>query len=91
LIGKQIGKYEIQELLGKGGMGKVYKASHPTLERDVAIKLIHLDYATDPSMVGRFRREAKVVAALRHPGIIQVYDFDIDEDMLYMVMEYVPG
>jgi serine/threonine protein kinase len=72
-------------------MGKVYKASHPTLERDVAIKLIRLDTATDPGVVDRFRREAKVVATLRHPGIIQVYDFDIDEDMLYMVMEYVPG
>ena len=91
MIGKKIGKYEIQELLGKGGMGKVYKASHPTLERDVAIKLIRLDAITDPGIVDRFRHEAKVVAALRHPGIIQVYDFDIDEDMLYMVMEYVPG
>ena len=91
LIGKQIGKYEIQDLLGKGGMGKIYKASHPTLERAVAIKLIHLDQADDPTVVERFRREAKVVAALRHPGIIQVYDFDIEADLLYMVMEFVPG
>ena len=91
MIGQQIGKYVIQELLGKGGMGKIYKASHPTLERDVAIKQIHLDHAGDPTVVDRFRREAKVVAALRHPGIIQVYDFDIEEDLLYMVMEYVPG
>ncbi|MFC1976143.1 AAA-like domain-containing protein [Chloroflexota bacterium] len=91
MIGKWIGKYKIQALLGKGGMGEVYKASHPTLERDVAIKLIHLDHASRPTVADRFRREAKVVAALRHPGIIQVYDFDIDADMLYMVMEYVPG
>jgi hypothetical protein len=91
LIGKQIGKYQIQEFLGKGGMGEVYRAFHPTLERDVAIKLIHLDRASSPTVADRFRREAKVVAALRHPGIIQVYDFDIDADMLYMVIEYVPG
>jgi len=91
LIGKYIGKYEIQELLGKGGMGEVYRASHPTLGRDVAIKLIHLDHASNPATAVRFRREANVVAALRHPGIVQVYDFDIDDDMLYMVMEYVPG
>ena len=91
MIGKKIGKYEIQELLGKGGMGEVYRASHPTLERDVAIKLIHLDQASNTPVVDRFRGEARVVAALRHPGIIQVYDFDIDEDMLYMAMEYVPG
>ncbi|MBN1217282.1 MAG: AAA-like domain-containing protein [Anaerolineae bacterium] len=91
MIGKRIGKYQIQELLGKGGMGEVYRASHPTLERDVAIKLIHLHHTGDSAVADRFRREAKVVAALRHSGIIQVYDFDIDEDMLYMVMEYVSG
>lgn len=91
LIGKQIGKYQIQELLGKGGMGRIYKAAQPTLERAVAIKLIQLDQATDSKMAERFRREAKVVAALRHPGVIQVYDFDIEDDLLYMVMEYVPG
>jgi serine/threonine protein kinase len=91
LIGKTIGKYQIQELLGRGGMGSIYRASHPTLDRDVAIKLIHLDKATDPHMAERFRREARVVAALRHAGIVQIYDFDIEADMLYMVMEYVPG
>ena len=90
-IGRHIGKYEIKELLGRGGMGTVYKAYQPALERDVAIKLIHLDHASSPTTVARFRREAKVVAALRHPGIIQVHDFDVDDDMLYMVMEYVPG
>ena len=91
MISEQIGKYTIRELLGSGGMGKIYKATHPTLERDVAIKLIHLDHAGDPTVVDRFRREARVVAALRHPGIIQLYDFDIEADMLYMVMEYIPG
>ncbi|NJN96804.1 MAG: protein kinase [Anaerolineales bacterium] len=93
LIGKQIGKYLLQELLGEGGMGQIYKARHPTLERDVALKLIHLYRVSDSTVVDRFRREARVVAALRHPGIVQVYDFDIDakHDIFYMVMEFVQG
>lgn len=93
LIGKQIGKYVLQELLGEGGMGQIYKAHHPTLERDVALKLIHLYRVSDPTVVDRFRREARVVAALRHPGIVQVYDFDVDakHDIFYMVMEFVQG
>lgn len=93
LIGKQIGKYVITELLGKGGMGHIYKARHPALERDVAIKLLHILKANDPEVVDRFRREAQVVASLRHPGIVQVHDFDVDtsQDLLYMVMEFVQG
>ena len=91
LIGKQIGKYILQELLGEGGMGQIYKAHHPTLERDVAIKLIHIHRASDSTIVDRFRREAKVVAALRHPGIVQVYDFEVEDDVFYMVMEFVNG
>ncbi len=91
LIGKQIGKYVLQELLGEGGMGQIYKARHPALDRDVAIKLIHLYRVSDTSVVDRFRREAKVVAALRHPGIVQVYDFDVEDDVFYMVMEFVQG
>ncbi len=88
---KQIGKYEIKELLGRGGMGEVYKAYHPALQRDVAIKMIHTHIATDPEAIDRFRREARIVAALRHPGIVQVHDFDIEGDTFYMVMEFVPG
>jgi serine/threonine protein kinase len=61
------------------------------LERDVAIKLIHIYKLNDPLTIDRFQREAKVVAALRHPGIVQVYDFDIEENLFYMVMEYVQG
>ena len=90
-INKQIGKYQIAELLGQGAMAEVYKAFHPTLERDVAIKVIHPRLADDPCSVDRFRREAKVVAALRHPNIVQVYDFEVEDDTLYMVMEFVPG
>jgi serine/threonine protein kinase len=74
-------------------MGQIYRTYHPSLERDVAIKLIHIYKANDPEIVYRFRREAKMVAALRHPGIIQIYDFDADlkYDIFYMVMEFVRG
>jgi serine/threonine protein kinase len=90
-IDQQIGKYEIKELLGQGGMGEVYKAFHPALEREVALKLIHTHLVSDPEAVDRFRREAKVVAALRHPGIVQVFDFDVEANTFYMVMEFIPG
>jgi WD40 repeat protein/type II secretory pathway predicted ATPase ExeA len=72
-------------------MAQVYRAFHPTLERDVAIKVIHPRLADDADFVERFRHEAKVIAALRHPGIVQVYDFEIEGDTFYMVMEFVPG
>ena len=88
---KQIGKYQVKEFLGRGGMGEVYRAVHPNLERDVAIKMIHSLAASTPRVVDRFQREAKVVATLRHPGIVQVYDFDVEASTLYMVMEYIPG
>jgi WD40 repeat protein/tRNA A-37 threonylcarbamoyl transferase component Bud32 len=87
----QLGKYQIKEFLGRGAMAQVYKAFHPTLERDVAIKVIHPYLADDPDFVDRFRREAKIIAALRHPGIIQVHDFEIEGNRFYTVMEFVPG
>jgi WD40 repeat protein len=89
--GKQIGKYQVKEHLGQGGMGEVYKAFDPTLERDVAIKLIYPHLTNDPEFVERFQREARIVAGLRHPGIVQVHDFSVEDGAYYMVMEFVPG
>ena len=88
--GQQIGKYEIKELLGRGGTGEVYKAYHPALARDVAIKTIHT-FSDDPKAIARFRREAQIIAALRHPNIVQVHDFDIADGTFFMVMEHVAG
>lgn len=85
------GRYQIQELLGQGGMSAVYKAKDPNLQRVVAIKLIHSHLSGDPDFVRRFEDEARAVAQMRHPQIVQVYDFDHDEDTYYMVLEFVPG
>ncbi len=91
-IGKKLSnRYLIDELLGQGGMSAVYKASDPNLKRVVAIKIIHSHLSGDPDFVQRFEEEASAVAQLRHHGIIQVYDFNRDDDVYYMVLEFVPG
>ncbi len=91
MTGKTLGKYRIVERLGRGGMAEVYKAYQPGLDRYVAIKLMHGYLAEDPDFVGRFQREAKAIAALHHPHIVQMHDFDIESDVYYMVQEYVEG
>jgi serine/threonine-protein kinase len=91
LVGQRIGKYQFMEYLGYGAMARVYKAYHTTLDRYVAIKLLHPHFASDADFVGQFKREAKNLATLRHPNIVQVYDFDIIDDMPYMIMEYIDG
>ena len=91
-VGKKIGnRYQIEALLGQGGMSAVYRAYDPNLRRKVAIKLIHPHLSSDPNFVGRFKEEAAAVARLRHPNIVQVHDFDIDSETYYMVMEYLVG
>ncbi len=85
------GRYNIEALLGQGGMSAVYRAYDPNLRRPVAIKLIHSYLSADPEFISRFESEATVVAQLRHPNIVQVFDFNHDDDVYYMVMEYLPG
>ena len=76
-IGRTLGnRYRIDAPLGQGGMSAVYKATDPNLKRVVAVKLIHSHLSTDPSFVQRFESEASAVASLRHPNIVQVYDFN---------------
>lgn len=91
MIGKTIGRYRITQHLGRGGMAEVYKAHQASLDRDVAIKLMHGFLADEKGFLARFEREAKVVATLRHPNIVQVYDFDADHGIYYMVMEFING
>lgn len=91
-IGKKLSdRYLIEDMLGQGGMSAVYKASDPNLKRVVAIKMIHTHLSDNPNFVQRFEEEAASVAQLRHPGIIQVFDFNKDDDVYYMVLEFVPG
>src|SRR5512146_1577748 len=89
--GKTLGRYEIGPLIGQGGMAQVYKGRHPALKRDVAIKLIHSHLASGEGFVERFQREAQLVAALRHPNIVQVYDLDVQNGVYFMVMEFIDG
>ena len=90
-VPKQIGPYEILGPLGKGGMGAVYKAMQPSLNRIVAIKVLPPDFAKDPEAVARFHREAQTVALLSHPNIVQIIDKGEDQGILYFAMEYVEG
>lgn len=91
LVGQKVGKYHIVARLGHGGMARVYKAYQPGLNRYVAIKMLHSHLTDDPDFIGRFQREAHIVASFRHQNIVQVFDFEAEDDMYYMVMEYVDG
>ena len=92
LVGETLGnRYRIDEILGQGGMSVVYKAYDPNLKRVVAIKTILSHLSTDPKFLVRFKEEAAAVAQLRHPNIIQVFDFDNDDILYYMVQEFLPG
>jgi hypothetical protein len=92
LIGQILGgRYHIAQLIGRGGMSSVYRAFDPNLQRIVAVKTIHSELAGDPKFLRRFEEEATAVAKLRHPNIVQVFDFNHDGDFYYMVQEFVPG
>lgn len=91
LVGSTIGQYKIVEKLGRGGMSTVYKGCQVALDRYVAIKVLDPTVSSDELFLTRFQREAQAVALLRHPHIVQIYDFGNVDDMYYMVMEYVDG
>ncbi len=91
LVGHSLGKYHLVERLGQGGMADVYKAYQPSLARYVALKIIHSHLAGNEEFIERFEREAIAVASLHHPHIVQVSDFAREDDLYYMVMEFVDG
>jgi hypothetical protein len=91
LVGRTLGQYRIIEQLGRGGMAEVYKAYQAALDRYVAVKVLHPLVGADEQFLARFQREAKAVAALRHPNIVQIHDFGHEADRYYMVMEFVEG
>jgi serine/threonine-protein kinase len=91
LEGHTLGKYRILNALGRGGMAQVYRGYHPQLDRYVAIKVLRSDLVEEDEFLGRFKREAHAVSGLRHPNIVQVFDFDIQDDHHFMVMELLEG
>jgi serine/threonine protein kinase len=86
-----IGKYKVLEKLGSGGMGSVYLCEHKLMRRRVAVKVLPTAKAADESSLQRFYREARAVAALDHPHIVHAYDIDNDDNLHFLVMEYVDG
>ena len=92
LIGTLLGgRFRLEEKIGSGGMSTVYRAFDETLERWVAIKLMHREISSDSDQLERFRREARAVASLNHPHVVTVIDFGEDDDHPYIVFEYVEG
>jgi len=90
-LGQTIGGYQIAEEIGQGGVATVYRAHQPQLERWVAIKIMKTAEASGKEFLTRFRREAKAIAALRHPNILTIYDYGEEKGTAYIVMEYVAG
>ena len=91
LIGQTLNRYKILDRVGEGGIGAVYRAYDNILQRDVAIKVMRPEYARQANFRERFLEEARAVARLDHPSIVKVHDFGENEDLLYIVMEYIPG
>jgi len=90
-VGITLGSYEILEAIGEGGMARIYKGYHAELNRYAAIKVVHWGLQEDLDFTERFRREAQAIASLRHPNIVQIYDFGKHESGYYMAMEFVDG
>lgn len=91
LSGQSLGGYVLEEELGRGSMGMVYRGKQIALGREVAIKVLPHSLAQDSSYIARFIREAQIIAGLNHPNIVQIYDAGQQNGMLYFVMEYVQG
>ena len=88
--GTKLGQYEVQDFIGQGAMGLVYRAYHVQLQRTGAVKVLQ-GIAPDPDSTARFRHEAQAIAQMRHPNIVNVYDFGEHDGTPYMIIEYVPG
>lgn len=89
--GTLIGRYEIQSLLGAGGMGEVYRARDPKIGRDVAIKVLPPDFSDDAVRLARFEQEARAAGTLNHPNILSIYDVETHDGAPYVVSELLEG
>src|SRR5699024_8844328 len=90
-IGRTLGRVKIESLIARGGMAEVYLGTHTTLQREVAVKILRNAFEEEPRVRERFELEAQAVAKLRHPNIVQVYDFDTVDGQPYIIMEYIRG
>ena len=91
MIGRSLGRYDVSEAIGSGAMGEVYRARDARLERDVAVKVLPSDFASDPQRLGRVRAEARAVARLAHPNILTVHDVGEADGVPYLVTELLAG
>ena len=92
MIGKILGnRYEIVEKIGGGGMALVYKAKCKLLNRYVAIKILRSEFINDEEFINKFRRESQAAASLSHPNIVNIYDVGVEDNIYYIVMEYIKG
>jgi len=90
--GTQIGAYRVGTLLGKGGMGAVYEATHSEINRKVAVKVLHARFAEKSEFKVRFTNEAKIANLVEHPGLVQIFDYgQLPDGAAYLVMEYLKG
>src|SRR5215471_19141458 len=90
-VGARLGSLEITALLGKGGMGEVYRARDTKLRRDVAVKILPDEFSRDTDRVARFQREAQVLASLNHPNIAAIYDFQEANGSWFLILELIEG
>src|SRR5437764_7485509 len=90
-IGSKLGSHEITALLGRGGMGEVYRARDTKLKREVAIKILPDEFSRDPDRVSRFQREAEVLASLNHQNVAAIYDLQEADGSRFLVLELVEG
>jgi serine/threonine protein kinase len=91
LVGRQVGPYKIHSLLGVGGMGEVYLAQDPRLDRTIALKILPTELASDPERIRRFIREARAASGLKHPNVATIYEIGKSDEFRFIAMEYVEG
>ena len=89
--GIMLAHYRVGEIIGKGGMGEVYRAQDTKLARDVALKILPPEFSADSERMARFQREAKVLASLHHPNIASIFGFETTDTCTFLVMELVEG
>jgi eukaryotic-like serine/threonine-protein kinase len=91
VVGQTLGQYKIQQKIGEGGMGMVFRAEQTAVNRAVVIKVLTVNLSTDQGALDRFKREVDILAQLEHPYILPLYDFGQFEDNPYIVMRYMGG